>query len=1307
MTLLSTDTGWAASAGLPWAVNGAIAPYALVDTQNWRLAELNGDDRADLVHFTPTASGVKVEYLLATGQGTWTSQASDHFQDTSAPGGALTRQDVASFRSADLNKDGYTDFVHVEAGGSPSSPHYTIRTLLSRGPTQWEEQSFHRLQHMDSQLVHQLQIMDFNGDTISDLGRPTTVDGCIQVQAYIRSGDSWTSVTGSAPTPCQSATGLGDRRNLRLADVNRDGRTDAYHLSRTGHAGTPIGTPSTAQATIATLLNPTDPTKTSSWRFVDQTSLQISDADAWAWIYVDSDHDGVAELAHLGGSDPDMLKTLRWGAADDRLTGIDNGRGATTSISYQAQAASRTYLPPGLLPKVVDSVSVTDNAYTPALVSITGFDYDHAQWSTQHRSLIGFGTIIAHQGSDTIVETGRELTDSCGARISRHSVAASDGAVISQSMSTFEPTGSAPPHTCRTETVTDFECERSNGCPTEETGFKCKQASACRAKKTVYAYDAYGNVETTDETGGSLRRRTYSPVHPNLVNYVVNRPYLTETQIPLPEPTSPPRPPIWFTVTRTLFGYDDESWQHPPKQQGDLTRVTAYSSIGAGEASETFYAYDSAGNRRLTIAPAAGPVGITTEVIYDPGRHLFPEKSCPPVGCTTTIWDEVLGVPKKTIDPNGAVITNDYDKYGRLTSTTNFDRYSQTGTSTTSIDYLDTGVVTGPADSRQRTHTKTTDGSPNDGVRWHDEYLDGLGRVYRTVDEGPSADPATNIETRIQYHDASDQPAAQSLPYRGNDRPRWTTYAYDPAYRVTTVTHPGSTGATAYTSRTYVVGAVEDRDELNHLTTKHHDEFGRTTQVDEHVTLCGSCPITTQSTHYGYDITDRLTSIEDPAHNLTTIVRDGLGREKTVTDPDRGQRTLTWYDNGNLDTETDANGTHHWTYDFASRPQTRTDTNQTQKDVTNWSYDTDPGTHAPQGSSIGRLTRVTYRTDGAAEHVEGSDSYTYDDLGRVRLSKQCIDNTCVGIGYTYDQAGRVTDVLYPQLGDPDGERVHYTYDPAGNLTSVGDFLKDIHYNAAGLATQQTYGNGLTETFEYDPNRLWRNNQTLMINPTSPPIYRAVYTHSPTAQIETLSTTNGINSTFIYTYDEIGRLTRAVDPPFGQDLTYSYDQIGRLALSPAGTYQYSDSKHLHAPTGTTSGHVRQYDSAGNLKYLHDPSGRTLNIESTVRGMPAKITTGNQTTTMAYDSGEQRVKRVDPNMNITRFYGRYVEQDNTIGMTKYYWASDQLVAKRTPGGDIEYILQRPRPLNQSHHRPATDRDRAIQLSALRKRTTKQSA
>ena len=380
--------------------------------------------------------------------------------------------------------------------------------------------------------------------------------------------------------------------------------------------------------------------------------------------------------------DPAMLKTLRWGAADDRLTGIDNGRGATTSISYRAQPGSRSYLPAGLLPIVVDAVTITDHAYTPALVSSTSFDYDHAQWSTWRRAMIGYGTIIAHHGSDTVMETGRELTDICGPRISLHAVKASGGGVISKTTSTFKDPGEAPPYTCRADTVTEFECE---------------QTDQCRSKQTAYTYDAYGNPEIIDETGGGLRRRTYAPVRPNPTDYIVNRPYKQETLTP--DPASPPEAPTWIPVTRTLFGYDDDSWEHPPKKRGDLTRVTAYSDITADKASETFYEYDTTGNLRLTT----DPVGVKTKVIYDPGRRLFPEKVCTPVGCTTTIWDEVFGVPKKITDPNEAVTTYDYDEYGRLISTTKADRFSNTGSSTTSIDYLDTGVVTGPADSRQLT----------------------------------------------------------------------------------------------------------------------------------------------------------------------------------------------------------------------------------------------------------------------------------------------------------------------------------------------------------------------------------------------------------------------------------------------------------------------------------------------------------------------------------------------------------------------------------------------------------------------------
>src|SRR5207247_1455102 len=116
---------------------------------------------------------------------------------------------------------------------------------------------------------------------------------------------------------------------------------------------------------------------------------------------------------------------------------------------------------------------------------------------------------------------------------------------------------------------------------------------------------------------------------------------------------------------------------------------------------------------------------------------------------------------------------------------------------------------------------------------------------------------------------------------------------------------------------------------------------------------CDTCDSETQDqdTHYTYDALDNVLTITDAAGHTTTIVRDALGRETSITDPDRGTRTLTWRADGTPDEEHDANGDHTWTYDTAGRPRTRIDIGigATSIQTAKWDYDRDPTTNQTQG----------------------------------------------------------------------------------------------------------------------------------------------------------------------------------------------------------------------------------------------------------------------------------------------------------------------------------------------------------------------
>ena len=260
--------------------------------------------------------------------------------------------------------------------------------------------------------------------------------------------------------------------------------------------------------------------------------------------------------------------------------------------------------------------------------------------------------------------------------------------------------------------------------------------------------------------------------------------------------------------------------------------------------------------------------------------------------------------------------------------------------------------------------------------------------------------------------------------------------------------HPADPGPS--TTRGYGVGSVDDTDELDHQRTTHRDAFGRVSSIDEHARTCYACQPSTHTTSYRYDATDRLTGITDADGNVTTITRDAVGRKIKFDDPDRGTTNIVYRSDGTIDTETRPDSTTTYTYDRIGRISSTTVTGATGTTGTIRDYDVDPATHQPQGDSIGRPTRTTYRTTApGAAAVIGTDRTWYDLMGRPNHTFQCVDSVCDDMRFTYDPAGRLDTLDYPNPGAPTREIVPYTYDPSGRLTAVGGFLTDIGYDATG------------------------------------------------------------------------------------------------------------------------------------------------------------------------------------------------------------------------------------------------------------------
>jgi RHS repeat-associated protein len=159
----------------------------------------------------------------------------------------------------------------------------------------------------------------------------------------------------------------------------------------------------------------------------------------------------------------------------------------------------------------------------------------------------------------------------------------------------------------------------------------------------------------------------------------------------------------------------------------------------------------------------------------------------------------------------------------------------------------------------------------------------------------------------------------------------------------------------------------------------------------------------------------------------------------------------------------------------------------------------------------------------------------------------------------------------------------------------------------------------------------------------------------------------------YEYDGLGRLEKVISPEATRQEEFRYDALGRLIFSSRhGTHEYLDPAHVHGVTQTTTGSVRQYDTNGNIERLTDPGTRDLRIQWTHDDRPEAIHDLSRGTTIgfSYDANGQRIMKRHSASGRTFYYGSLVEVSERYGLVKYYYAGNQLIARRDVNGVAYY-------------------------------------
>jgi RHS repeat-associated protein len=757
--------------------------------------------------------------------------------------------------------------------------------------------------------------------------------------------------------------------------------------------------------------------------------------------------------------------------------------------------------------------------------------------------------------------------------------------------------------------------------------------------------------------------------------------------------------------------------------KGNVTSVRT-EGLGSADAIVTT-SYDDApssparGNVTKVVAPEQHGTSVGTTSTFDAATsYLYPTTETSALGLTaTTTWDLRYGKELQVIGPNGEISTATYDAAGRTLCESKPDSSCTSGIPTTQYIYACAGSSACGASSSAvgyegklsyvEVRTRETGFQNPNGYLRTRSFVDALGRKRATAQERVIGEGNTLewVVTEQNEYDALGRRTITFAPYEANlasgvvvgvvESPAVlsTSYDYlvaaaglpDPLGRVRKVTAPDS----SFTTAEYVGAWTHSTDQENNKTSTLRDAFGREVR---RVVYEGQSTLKLEY-EFTYDGLDHVLTSKVGSGGgavLVTNTYDGLGRQRTMSDPDSGLWSTDYDRNGNVIWQDDPQTAQHVQACFDAMNRVTLQCSFSNDDHVSQGTMCSSGCESAGGTTLASYTYDENETNeelgcggeggrGQLTHVTdpvglGEECLFYDTRGRLVVSKKTIDTKAATTRFGYDVADHLMFIVYP-----DADLVDHSYQADGLPDTIEGVVTGVEYDAFGRATRIARANQTRDDFFFDTGG--SNNFRLQTIETTKALQTPIYyldldySYYPRGKLKKIEDNRDagtdLSNEVLYAYDGAGRLTCVDRDPTSPsvctaDESFVHNGVGNITQKNGSTFSFVAGKP-HQVSSWSSWSSMTYDGNGNrrTKTVSDGSGKEYVYDARglmvqVKGLNASGSVSG-TQSNAYDYTGRRVMVTGPSGNKTRYFNRYIDSASANGnITKYYFLGERLLA-----------------------------------------------